>query len=328
LPGGGAELARKTVENFLGIPIQYYVMIDFNAFTTVVDTIAGNNGICLNVPEDISIDPLGKHNTEDLKAGPHCFNGAETLAYARMRHTANDDLDRSGRQMQVILAIRDAVLRPGNWPNLVAHSLDLYNQVSAGLKTNLSLPDAEKLAALVTVIPLDKIQQKVIDYTMMSPANIFADGVDQAILRPFPDKIREAVDQLFGTGSRNPLAAEHPVDLSMEQAAPLMKSDGASVIVINVSGVEGMAAKTADYLKSQGVNVVNFGNTGDYPDAYRYPPLPDKTMLIVHTGGLYTMQYLMKLMNTDAFVMKVDPNAPADIILAVGADWANNNPMP
>ncbi len=328
LPGGGPELARKAVENFLGVPIQYYVMIDFNAFTTVVQTIAGEKGICLVIPYDITIDPIGPHNTENLKAGPDCFNGAETLAYARTRHTANEDVDRSGRQMQVILAIRDAVLRPGNWPNLVAHSLDLYNQVSAGVRTNLSLPDAEKLARLVMDIPLDKIQQKVIDYTMMSPTKIFADGVDQAILRPFPDKIREVVDQLFGSGLRNPLAAGNPADLSLEEAAPLMKAEGASVIVINFSGVEGMASKTADYLKSQGVNVVNFGNTGDYPDAYTYLRLPAKTGLIVHSGKPYAMEYLMKLMNTDSFVMHIDPNAPADIILAIGADWASNNPMP
>ena len=29
LPGGGPELARKTVEQFIGVPIQYYAQIDF-----------------------------------------------------------------------------------------------------------------------------------------------------------------------------------------------------------------------------------------------------------------------------------------------------------
>ncbi len=32
LPGGGPGLAMKTVENFLGIPIQYYAQVDFSAF--------------------------------------------------------------------------------------------------------------------------------------------------------------------------------------------------------------------------------------------------------------------------------------------------------
>jgi len=328
IPGGGGELARKTVETFLGIPIQYYVLLDFNSFTTVVDTIAGKQGICLVIPAPITIDPLGEHNTEDLPAGPDCFNGAETLAYARARHTENDDIDRSARQQQVIMAIRDALLRPGNFLNLMSHSRDLYNQLSAGIKTNFpSLEDARKLAVLVMQIPLDNIQKHVIDYTMMSPTTIVADGVEQAILRPFPDKIRELVDQIFGS-SLMPMAAEHPTELTLEQAAPLMQQEAARVIVVNASGVDGIASKTADYLKSQGVNVINFGNTGDFPDAYRYPPLPGNTMLVVHSGKPYAMQYLMKLMNTGSFVIDFDPSAPADIVLAVGADWANSGQMP
>ena len=322
LPGGGGELARKTVENFLGIPIQYYVLIDFNAFTTIVDTIGGSQGICMTIPADIIIDPLGEHNTETLTAGDHCLKGPEVLAYARMRHTAQDDIDRSDRQMKVILAIRDALLRPGNWPNLLLHSTDLYNQVSAGVHTNFpSLTDAKSLAQLVLQIPLSSIKQTVINYTMMSPGQTTIGGVPQDILRPFPDKIREAVDQLFGTGSANPLAAAHPADLSLEQAIPLMKAEGARVIVVNASGVNGMATKTADYLKAQGVNVTGSGNIADYPDAYKYPPLPNQTMLIVHSGKPYVMQYLMTLMNTSSFVMDYDPKAPADIILAVGANW-------
>jgi CheY-like chemotaxis protein len=223
----------------------------------------------------------------------------------------------------------DAILRPGNWGNLLAHSTDLYNQVSAGVKTNFpNLPDAIRLAKLALSIPLDHIQQHVINYTMMAPTTIYADNVEQAILRPFPDKIREVVDQTFGTGSEKPMAAPDPNALSLEEALPLMKDEAASVVVINGSGVEGMAAKTADYLKSQGVNVTAVGNMGDYNEPYQYLRLPGTTGMIVHAGKPYAMQYFMKLMNTNWFVMTYDPNASADILLVIGADWASNNPMP
>ena len=69
----------------------------------------------------------------------------------------------------------------------------------------------------------------------------------------------------------------------------------------------------------------------DYPDKYYFPPLPDRTMLIVHAGKPYAMKYLMALMKLDSanqLVFDFNPAAPADIILAVGADWANSNPMP
>jgi len=42
LPGGGPALTIKTVEDFLGIPIQYYAQIDFTAFEKMIDDIGGS----------------------------------------------------------------------------------------------------------------------------------------------------------------------------------------------------------------------------------------------------------------------------------------------
>ena len=41
LPGGGAGLAAKTVEEFLGVPVDYYAQIDFQAFIDFIDHIQG-----------------------------------------------------------------------------------------------------------------------------------------------------------------------------------------------------------------------------------------------------------------------------------------------
>jgi polyisoprenyl-teichoic acid--peptidoglycan teichoic acid transferase len=327
LPGGGPELARKTVEDFLGISIQYYVLMDFNAFITIIDDI---DGIDVNVPEDITVDPLGQHNTTDLKAGINHMDGQLALAYARMRHTANDDIDRSGRQQEVILAVRDKMLDKKNFLKIVANANSIYNDVSAGVKTNFpsNINDIIQLGVLALEVPMDNIQKSVINYTMVAPGKVVVNGQVQDILKPYPDKIRELVAQIFGSGSSKAMAADNPTQLTLEQAQPLMQQEGASILVVNASGVEGVASKTADYLKSQGMNVVNYGNTNDYPDAYSSPPLPGKTMLIVHSGRIYAIQYLKILMNIESISVTFDPNAQADIVLAVGGDWASNNPMP
>jgi LCP family protein required for cell wall assembly len=318
LPGGGPELAKKTVENFLGIPIQYYVLLDFTTFEKMIDTIGG---ICLVIPEEITIDPLGPHNTETLPAGPDCFNGPETLAYARVRHTANDDMDRAARQQQVIMSIRDKLLSPGNFLNLVAQAPTLYNELSGGFNTNLSLNDALRLAVFAKDISLDQIQKGVIDYTMCQPGQVTVNGEVQDILKPFPDKIRALVDQIFSSGSMKPMATGDPTQLMQQEAA--------RVLIINGSGVNGIASKTANYLQAQGMNVVGTGNISDYPDQYSSPPLPKQTMLIVHAGKPYVMKYLMALMQlntSNQIIVDFDPNAPADVVLAVGADWANSMP--
>jgi len=101
-------------------------------------------------------------------------------------------------------------------------------------------------------------------------------------------------------------------------------------VVINGTGVAGMASKTSEYLKAQGMNVTGFGNTNDYPDKYN-PPFPSRTTIIVHAGKPYAMQYLsalMKFASSSQTIVDFDASSPEDIIVALGYDWGSNNPMP
>ena len=209
-----------------------------------------------------------------------------------------------------------------NFLGVMAQAKPLYDELSGGINTNLPLTDAMRLAVLAKDISLDNIKHGVIDYTMMQDGTTNIDGAPAAILRPYPDKIRELVSSIFGGGTMQP-AASGTVQEDMQ-------AEAARVVVVNGSGITGMASKTADYLKTQGMNVINFGNTGDYPDKY-YSPFPDRTIIIVHAGKPYAMQYLMTLMKFDSSnQIKVDfnPDAPEDIVVALGYDWGYTNPMP
>jgi hypothetical protein len=230
-------------------------------------------------------------------------------------------VERSQNQQRVILAIRDKVL--ANLPALMTKAGPLYNEISSGVHANLSLDDILRLGMLAKDIPLTSIQQGVINYKMMVDVKYEKNGQTMDVLRPFPDKIRELVAQVFGGSSLKPEASGDTVQLMQQEAA--------RVLVVNGSGVEGIATKTSEYLKTQGMNVTLSGNMADYPDQYNYPPLPQRTMLIIHAGKPYAVRYLMDLMKFDSanqLVVDFDPTAPADITLAVGADWANSNPMP
>jgi LCP family protein required for cell wall assembly len=322
LPGGGPGLTIQTVENFVGIPIQYYAQVDFDAFASMIDDIGG---VCMNVPVQVDAGVLYEHGTTIIKPGYQCLSGKVALGYARTRDISQGvtggDVERSQNQQRVIMAIRDKVL--SNLPALVTQAVPLYNQISSGVHTNLTLDDILRLAMLAKDIPAGSIQQGVIDYTMMQDGKTVVNGLTVDILRPFPDKIRELVDKIFGGGSLAPAASGDPTQLMQQEAA--------RVLVINGSGESGIAQKTADYLKGQGMNVTGAGNMSAYPDKYNYPPLPDRTMLIVHAGKPYTIKYLMTLMkltNANQLVFDFDPAAPADIMLVVGMDWVNSNAMP
>jgi LCP family protein required for cell wall assembly len=323
LPGGGPALAMKTVENFLGIPIQYFALLDFTVFERMIDTIGG---VCLDISTKIDVGVLYEHGTVTLEPGNQCLNGKVALGYARARDVSQGvalgDVERAQHQQQVILAIRDKVLAPGNFLNLMSQAGTLYAELSGGINTNLPLPDAMRLAVLAKDIPLESIQKGVIDYSMMQDGYTDINGQQAAILRPYPDKIRELVDKIFGGGSMEPMASG-TVDEKM-------KAEAARVVVINGTGVAGMAEKTKNYLITQGMNVTGFGNTSDYPDKY-YSPFPDRTIIIVHAGKPYAMQYLMALMKFNVSnQVRVDfkPDAPEDIVVALGSDWNASNPMP
>jgi LCP family protein required for cell wall assembly len=321
LPGGGAGLAMKTVESFLGIPIQYYARVDFSTFEKMVDIIGG---ICIDVPYTIIIDPLGPHNTATLEPGYECINGSEALAYARARDVEQGvlggDVERGQHQQQVVLAIRDKVL--ANLAALITQAPALYNELSAGVDTNLTLDDIMRLAMLAKDIKTEDITTGGINYTMMEDAKYDLNGQELAVLRPYPDAIRDLVDSIFGGGAMLP-AAQGDITQNMQ-------AEAARVAIVNGSGVEGLASQTTDYLKGQGMNVVGFGNTGDYPAAYAYP-FPDRTVVIIHGESLYAMQYLQTLMGFDTssqVIFDYNPDASADIIVALGYDWGNDHPMP
>jgi LCP family protein required for cell wall assembly len=318
LPGGGAGLAMKTIENFLGIDINYFAQVDFSTFEQMIDTIGG---VCLEVPEEIRVGRTYEHSVL-LEPGYQCLDGKSTLGYARARYTEGGDVDRAGRQQQVIQAIMDKVFDPVNFPGLVASAYDLYSQLSSGIHTDMGINDAVRLAVLVKDLPRENIRWGTIDYSMADIGFVDVNGQRLSIMRPYPDAIRDLVDSIFGSGVRVPAAQG---DMTQK-----MQAEAARVAIVNGAGVEGLAARTAEYLTGQGMNVVGYGNMSDYPTDYAYP-FPDRTVVIVQGESLYAMEYIQELMGFDTqgqIIFDYNPDATADIIIALGVDWGYNNPMP
>lgn len=309
MPGGGAGLAVKTVEQFLGVPINYYAQIDFVAFERFIDMIGG---IVVDVPEDITVDPIGPGNTVTLKAGRNVLDGKTALAYARNRETAGGDVDRSHRQQQVILAMRDRVLKVNNLPVLISKAPQIYTELSAGIHTNMTLQQAVQLALLAQQVNKSDIHQAVIGYEEASP-DTSPDGL--SILKPFPDKIRLLRDSIFTTGGPVGPAAV------AEDPQALMKAEAAKVQAQNGTQTPGLAGRTDEYLKSLGFTTIEPVNSDQ---------LHRETTIIDYTGKPYTVGYLAKLMNvaTNRIFSRYDPNAKVDVVVIVGDDWVANNSMP
>lgn len=313
LPGGGPELAMRTVEQVIGVPIQYYAQVQFWSFTNLIDEIGK---VKVFVPKKIIIDPMGAGSDKImLSAGYHLLGGVEALAYVRQRHTEGGDVDRSNRQQAVILAVKDKVMDPANFSTLLTNAPVIYNNIQTGIRTNLTFDEIMRLGMLAKDIPQENIKRGVIDYTMVQLDNVVVNGENQSIFKPIPDKIRELRDEIFSSaGAISPLAQGTSLELA--------KQEGATISVYNGSSTQGLAQRTADYLKSLGFNVVSVGNANAFPGV---------TQVINHRSKLYAIKYFKELfsINSGAQISnKEDAAAQADVDIIVADDWAIKNSMP
>ncbi len=310
LVGGGPQLATDTVEELLGVPVDYYAQIDFGAFVRFIDEIGG---VKIDVPEKIKIDPMGDNTSKTLKPGVQTLPGDLALAYVRARKTEGGDFDRAQRQQQVIMGIRKRILEFDMLPNLISKAPVLYEELAGGIRTNLSLDLAIRLAWLAMQIPAENIKQGAIGSEQVS----FASSPDgqQEVLKPITEKIRLLRDEIFTeSGPASPMANNWELN-------KLLAAENASIILLNGSSAPGLAASTADYLKSLGLNVIETGNAESYATY---------TEITFYTGKPYTVAHLVEMMKVSEFRIKhvFDPARGADIVIILGDDWAVSNPMP
>jgi LCP family protein required for cell wall assembly len=148
----GGAMADAALSHLLGIPIDYFVGLDFTAFKQGVDAVGG---IDIDVPVSF-VDPqypscdadTCPYETISFKAGEQHMDGATALEYARSRHGDNGqgtDFARSQRQQQILTAIKAKVLSIGGIGDLPS----LLDALGGNVDTNMSLDDVEAIYDLV-----------------------------------------------------------------------------------------------------------------------------------------------------------------------------------
>src|SRR5215216_2820878 len=118
-PNGNPASTIRTVEDFLGIDINHIVIVDFDGFADLINTLGG---VSIDVPDTNGkqdgavvcgdVDGGKKQGGVSLKLPPGeiTLQGDKALAYARIRHNncdaSEDDRDRAARQQEVLNGIK------------------------------------------------------------------------------------------------------------------------------------------------------------------------------------------------------------------------------
>ncbi|MBY6037101.1 LCP family protein [Fictibacillus nanhaiensis] len=135
---GGSKMTVETVENFLDVPLDYYIKVNMEALSEIVDAVGG---ITVNNKNDWYDDRYYKKGYH-YKKGEITLNGPQSLGYVRMRYQdKRGDFGRQERQRQVINAIIDKGARASS----LTKFNDVLNVLGKHVKTNMTFSEMKDI---------------------------------------------------------------------------------------------------------------------------------------------------------------------------------------
>jgi LCP family protein required for cell wall assembly len=292
LSKGGPSCLYKTVEQVTGIHIDHFIQLEFDGVVKVVDDVGGVN-VC--VPQNTS-DP---NSGLLLTAGEHHINGLTFLEFWRARETLADgsDLKRIDRDDLLLAEMLRGIISSG----------------LLGSPTRL-LPVVEDAAHAIYATDAGLTQTDLF-HVAESLRGLSTHDVQfiEAITQPYPpspaqvELVQPGDGQLFS-------AIAHDVSLpKAARPAPSVPPGQVRVAVLNGTGVQGLAAGTAQGLTARGFQVASTGNAPAaagsviaYPSAAQLPAA--RTLAAQLTG----------------VTLRQDPTVPAGTVeLILGASFTS-----
>lgn len=301
----GIEAMEKTVEEVIGLPINYYAMVDFEGFRKAIDTVGG---ITITVDEPLYDPTVAWENNGSSQlaaAGANNFDGKQALLYARSRHgSARGDFDRAERQRQTLVALREKAFTLGTFGNPVKMT-QLLNAFGSHVRTNLSIDDLMKLYDIAAEVD----GGKVTSVGLSDPPNDFV-----------------TTSNIGGLSVVIPKAGLYQYeDIHVYVRTTLrdgfIRKEDPKILVLNGTTTTGAASKYKEVLESYGYSVIGVGEapTTNYADS----------VFVDLTGGdkRYTKRYLELRLGTTATGDLPDGIQPgmADFVIIVGQDETSTN---
>lgn len=153
----GVGTTESTIEDYLGIEINYTVRVNFSSLVNLLDAMGG---IDVEIPEGLEVDTFYANGTEGVKAGWNHLEGERALAFARERHAYQDgDNQRIRNQQQVMRALIDKIISP----ELLFRYPALMDAVSVAFETNMP---ADQIKSFLRYELLRRPNWQIISYAI------------------------------------------------------------------------------------------------------------------------------------------------------------------
>ena len=301
----GIKGAIETVRQLTGVPINYYITVNFRGFIKIVDRLGG---VFMDVDRRYFNDNQSggeSYSAIDLQPGYQRLDGADALAFVRYRHTDND-FYRNARQQEFVKALKHQVSGlSAAWRlrGIVQTITDTVTVGSGGGK-ELQLETLLSYALLAYELPSGNLFQPRLEnltdnelFQLSAPEGEIERAVDE-FMNPDPEAASKATT--VAVGGKTP---------SSNRTGP--PASRVTVTVLNGNGVAGAADDAAFILSQRGYQAANGGNADrlDYFDTQiEYDPAV--------AGSQAAANQMAKLFG-DAEVVEASPDAPLDTMLRV-----------
>ena len=156
----GTNTTKRTVEQLLGIEINYTFKVGFDTVTDIVDAVGG---VDVNVEPGYECSNFLHAPGLSVHAGVNHLNGEQALGYARERYAYSEgDRQRTKNQQQVLMGIVDKITSP----SIVQNYSSIMDAMSNTFSTTMSNEEISDLIKYqINNNPKWKMEQYMVDGT-------------------------------------------------------------------------------------------------------------------------------------------------------------------
>ncbi|HUY51476.1 MAG TPA: LCP family protein [Streptosporangiaceae bacterium] len=247
---GGAPCLWKTLEQETGIRIQHFVEVNFAGFQSIINDVGGVP-VCL---------PFAINNAQsrlNLPAGKQVVNGAQALAFVRLRENIGEgsDTQRIQRQ-QYFLA---AVMQKLKATNVLTQPSKIYSVVRDAAKSLTTDSGLDLTTMLRIADSMKSLNSSSVQFITVPVVPYAGDpAAELSWEQPQADRLFKAIE-----ADRNlPTVAKGKRATTVK--VPTVSPAKVDVQVLNGSGAAGVATSAATALTGQGFKVTGQGNAANF----------------------------------------------------------------
>ena len=304
---GGPVCTIKTIEKLTNIRINNFVVVDFNAFKTVVDAIGGVE-VCLTTPAYDPVVPGRGGSGLNLPAGYSTISGEQSLAFVRARESLGDgsDLSRIKRQQDFI----GSMIRGMTDKGLLTNPPMIYRvlgAITSSIETNPEFANIEVLqnfALSLGGLSPARVKFVTLPFELKDDGNVYwttqTDELWTALRtdQPWPPVVPEPTASSSPTSSATAVAVVEPTPAEIR------------VAVLNATTTVGRGSTAAEELKAQMFNIIKVGNSTKRLDVSE----------ILYTAASEQEARVLGAA-TGITTLTLDNTLVSPLVLLVGTDW-------